>query len=130
MHFATPGGRLIRVAEAGYDEVVLTTDPKHRGRTSRLLGQFLMRTGLAPDFGSAVLEGALAGVHSFGAGGFVLSDINPPAQIGGDVYQVEVNAPVQTQTPQAFKNSEQLIKRTISRATMDGIRRAKSRPKG
>jgi tape measure domain-containing protein len=44
---ATPGGRLLHVAEAGHDEVVLTTDPKHRQRTSKLLTQFLNRTGLA-----------------------------------------------------------------------------------
>lgn len=126
---AAPGGRLIRVAEAGFDEVILTTDPRHGSRTSRLLGEFLRRTGLAPDFGSAVLEGALAGVPSFGAGGFALEGINPPAQIGGDTYNVRVNAPIQTTTPQAFQGSEDVVKRTISRGVQDGIRRARSRPK-
>lgn len=126
---ATPGGRIIRVAEGGFDEVVLTTDPKHRGRTSRLLGQFLRRTGLAPDFGAAVLEGAVGGISSFAAGGFVLSGIEPPEGIGGDVFNVNVNAPITTPNPQAFRQSEQAIKRDLARAAQDGIRRAKSRPR-
>lgn len=126
---AAPGGRLVRVAEAGFDEVILTTDPRHRGRTSRLLGQFLRRTGLVPDLGAVALKGALSGVPSFAAGGFALEGINPPAQIGGDTYSVKVNAPIQTTTPQAFKQSEQAIRRDLARATMEGIRRAKSRPK-
>lgn len=126
---ATPGGRIIRVAEGGFDEVVLTTDPKHRGRTSRLLGQFLRRTGLAPDFGAAVLEGAVGGISSFAAGGFALSGIEPPEGIGGDVFNVNVNAPITTPNPQAFRQSEQAIKRDLARAAQDGIRRAKSRPR-
>lgn len=126
---ATPGGRLVRVAEAGFDEVILTTDPKHKGRTSRLLGQFLRRTGLAPDFGAAVLEGAVSGVPSFAAGGFALSDIEPPESIGGDIFNVNVNAPITTPNPQAFRQSEQAIKRDLARAAQDGIRRAKSRPR-
>jgi hypothetical protein len=126
---ARPGGVLARLAEAGYDEVVLTTDPKHRGRTSRLLGQFLRRTGLVPDFGSVVLEGALAGVPSFAAGGFALADINPPAQVGGDNISVSVPVTIQTPNPQAFKGNEHMVNRTIARATTDGIRRAKSRPR-
>lgn len=126
---AAPGGRLIRVAEAGFDEVILTTDPKHTGRTSRLLGQFLQRTGLTPDFGAAVLEGVVSGVPSFAAGGFALSGVEPPEQIGGDVYNVNVNAPITTPNPSAFKQSEQQIKRDLARATLDGVRRAKSRPK-
>lgn len=126
---ATPGGRLIRVAEAGFDEVILTTDPKHKSRTSRLLGQFLRRTGLAPDFGSVVLEGALAGVPSFAAGGFALSGMEPPESLGGDTFNVKVDAPIVTPNRQSFAGSEQQIKRDLARATQDGIRRAKSRPR-
>jgi hypothetical protein len=125
---AAPGGRLIRVAEAGFDEVILTTDPRHGGRTARLLGEFLRRTGLAPDFGSVVLEGALAGVPSFAAGGFALEGINPPEMIGGDTYHVTTQATIQTTTPQAFKGSEASIERDLSRMTLRGIRRAKSQP--
>lgn len=126
---AAPGGRLVRVAEAGFDEVILTTDPKHSGRTSRLLGQFLRRTGLAPDFGAAVLARATGGIPSFAAGGFALSGIEPPEQLGGDVFNVNVNAPIQTKDAASFKQSEQAVKRTLGRAAQDGIRRAKTRPR-
>lgn len=126
---ATPGGRLIRVAEAGHDEVVLTTDPKHRGRTSRLLGQFLHRTGIVPDLGAMVLNRALADVPSFGAGGFVLEGINPPAQGGGDVFNLRVNAPIVTPNPRAFKENEPAIMRNVARAVERGVRRAKTQPK-
>lgn len=126
---AAPGGRLIRVAEAGYDEVVMTTDPRHRGRTSRLLGEFLRRTGLAPDFGSVVLEGALAGVPSFAAGGFALADISPPETVGGDNISVNVDMPIYARDLASFRGSEQAIKRDAARAVNDGIRRAKSRPR-
>jgi len=61
---ARPGGRLIQVAEAGYDELVVTTDPRHAVRTSALLGQFVERTGIAPRFAK------------FGAGGFARSVAN------------------------------------------------------
>lgn len=54
---ATPGGRLVRVAEGGYDEVVLTTDPKYRDRTRGILSHFLSRTDLIPAYaeGGSVL---------------------------------------------------------------------------
>jgi hypothetical protein len=126
---AAPGGRLIRVAEAGFDEVILTTDPKHGRRTSRLLGQFLQRTGIAPDFGAAVLAGVTGGIPSFAAGGFALSDIEPPESIGGDIINLNVNAPIQTKDLASFKQSEQVVNRTVARAAQDGIRRAKSRPR-
>lgn len=126
---AAPGGRLIRVAEAGFDEVILTTDPRYRGRTSKLLGQFLRRTGLAPDFGAVVLEGALAGVPSFGAGGFALSDINPPASVGGDTFNVKTPVIINAKDVQSFRGSEQVIKRDIARAVQEGIRRVQSRPR-
>jgi hypothetical protein len=42
---AMPGGRIFRVGEGGYDEVILSTDPKHRERTANLLGQFLGKMG-------------------------------------------------------------------------------------
>jgi SLT domain-containing protein len=38
---ATAGGRMIQVAEAGYPEVVLTTDPRYAPRQRDLLGQYL-----------------------------------------------------------------------------------------
>ncbi|HWT00195.1 MAG TPA: hypothetical protein VN256_08105 [Pyrinomonadaceae bacterium] len=90
MHAATPGGRLIRVAEAGYDEVVLTTDPKYRGRTERLLARFLSLTGFAPAFGRggfALNERLLASVTSsvpaLAAGDFI-SNLPGPRPSRGD----------------------------------------------
>lgn len=40
MESAQPGGKIIQVAEGGYDEVVLTTDPKHTVRQRALLQQY------------------------------------------------------------------------------------------
>lgn len=40
---AQPGGRIARVAEAGHDEVVLSTDPAHATRSRALLGQYFSR---------------------------------------------------------------------------------------
>lgn len=39
-----PAGRIIRVAEAGYPEAVLTTDPKHATRQAQILKEYLART--------------------------------------------------------------------------------------
>lgn len=58
MMSARPGGQLIQVAEAGFDELVVTTDPRYAGRTSNLLTQFIQRTGILPNF------------QQFAAGGF------------------------------------------------------------
>ncbi len=41
---AQPGGRIVRVAEAGHAEAVLTTDPRHAARQARLLNKFLKAT--------------------------------------------------------------------------------------
>jgi hypothetical protein len=45
---AKPGGRLVLAAEAGFDEVVLTTDPKHAPRQKMLLMDYLSK--MAPHF--------------------------------------------------------------------------------
>lgn len=47
---SAPGGQLIRVAEAGHPEVVLTTDPAHRSRTAGLMSDFISRTNIIPSF--------------------------------------------------------------------------------
>lgn len=44
------GGHLVRVAEGGFAEVVLSTDPKYKARTSNLLSQFLDRADFIPKF--------------------------------------------------------------------------------
>ncbi|MGA9997404.1 MAG: hypothetical protein WBP93_18440, partial [Pyrinomonadaceae bacterium] len=38
------------VAEGGFDEMVLSTDPKHKERTSRLLASFIDRASIFPKF--------------------------------------------------------------------------------
>jgi len=54
---AKPGGRYIKVSEAGHDEVVITTDPRHGQRQQQLLGQLLEK---APHL-----------LNQFAAGGWV-----------------------------------------------------------
>lgn len=63
---ARPGGIIAKMGEAGFDEVVLTTDPKHAGRTAKLLGQFLQRTGVNAQY-------------AFAEGGYV-QGAKPPGQ--------------------------------------------------
>jgi hypothetical protein len=126
---ASPGGRLVRVAEAGFDEVILPTDPKYKKRASRLMGEFIRRTGLVPDFGAVVLQGALAGVPSFEAGGFALDTVSPGAGAAGDAISVSVPLTIHTPNRQSFAGSEQAIKRDVARAAQEGVRRAKSQTK-
>lgn len=48
---AKPGGRIVKVAEAGHAEAVLTTDPRYAARQARILTRFLKETrGLAGRF--------------------------------------------------------------------------------
>jgi tape measure domain-containing protein len=61
---AAPKGRMIRVAEAGYDEAILTTDPKHSMRQAAILREFLKQTrGLYGRF-KAIPEYAAGGIVS------------------------------------------------------------------
>jgi hypothetical protein len=66
---AKPGGRLVRVAEGGHDEVILTTDPRHSNRTMNLLRDFFARTNNV--FGSFAQGGW---VPAFAEGGVVSSE--------------------------------------------------------
>jgi hypothetical protein len=94
---ATPGGRIIQVAEGGYDEVVLTTDPKHRGRTERLLAMFLSRTGLAAPFarggfisGESILSSVTSRIPRLSAGDFI-SNLPEPAFAGAEGGFTQIN---------------------------------------
>lgn len=59
---AAPGGRVVRVAEGGFDEAILTTDPKHATRQAAILREYLKQTkGL---FGRVKLP-------EFAEGGFI-----------------------------------------------------------
>lgn len=59
---AKPAGRVIRVAEGGHDEAVLTTDPRFALRQANILREFLKRT-----------KGLFGQFHApeFAAGGFI-----------------------------------------------------------
>ena len=60
------GGRIIRVAEGGYPEVVLTTDPKYASRQRGLLSQYL---AAAPHVVRGYAEGGIAMPPWTGPGG-------------------------------------------------------------
>ncbi|WP_345750115.1 phage tail tape measure protein [Microbacterium rhizophilus] len=60
---AVPGG-LMRVAEAGYDEAIISTDPKYRSRSLGLMGEVGSRIGAwqsAPSYVLAQQSGAGGG---------------------------------------------------------------------
>lgn len=48
---ATPGGRRMRLGEGGYDEYVISTDPKYARRSTRLLGEAAGRLSRYPQGG-------------------------------------------------------------------------------
>jgi tape measure domain-containing protein len=61
------GGRLVQLAEGGYAEMVLSTDPKHKGRTAQLMGDFIKRTQTIPRLAMGdwvTPEGGLPGLSS------------------------------------------------------------------
>lgn len=100
-------------------------------------GEFIVREWAARNIGPQVLHylnnfGRLPDAPRFAMGGFVgdVKNINPPANVeGGNItlrQEVHFNG---VRDSQAFKASEQQIKRDLARATMEGIRRAKSTPR-
>lgn len=75
---ARPGGKIIQVAEGGYPEVVLTTDPKYAPRQQQLLGHYLRQApqvarGVVPQFATGGQVNAATGVGGSGSttGGYV-----------------------------------------------------------
>jgi hypothetical protein len=87
---ATAGGKLIQVAEGGYAEVVLSTDPKHRTRSAGLLGDYLKRTKLIPQFA---------------AGGFSdFSDLNDLSRVNIDKRDFSRNQTTNVQPAPQNKN--------------------------
>jgi tape measure domain-containing protein len=114
---AATGGKLIQVAEGGYDEMVLSTDPKHRERTAALLGSFMQRTGMFP---------------AFAAGGFVSKDSYVPPVVnnystsgksGGApaVNHHHYNFNIHAQNAQSFYQSERQIQRQLVGAVRGGM---------
>ncbi len=122
---AAPGGRIIRVAEGGHDEVVLTTDPKHRNRTRNLLNAFLSRTGL---------------LQGFDLGGWISAMASPqfeiPAYASGDWIQAPASAGAGAPSfnmggvhfhgvkdYRSFKLNQAGMERDLSRAARNGMDR-------
>lgn len=124
---ATPGGRLVQVAEGGFDELVVTTDPRHRQRTAALLAQFIGRTGIMPDFRghAARLAAAVAPrLPALAMGDFVsnLPAANLPAASGETHIHMHGTYPV-TSDGKLTKQSEAAIERNAARATRRGMQR-------
>lgn len=72
MERARPGGKLIRVVEGGYPEVILTTDPKHGKRQQGLLSQFLhaaphVAKGMVPGFATGGIAAGIAEANAINA---------------------------------------------------------------
>lgn len=88
------GGRVIRVAEGGYDELVLSTDPNKKHRTAALMSEFERRTA-AP----------------FANGGFVGARFNQ--SVGGGTTTGDIGDPPPTNTPRGGGGSN--IKTKIGR---------------
>lgn len=132
-HKAVRGGRLVRLAEAGFDEVVLTSDPSYRERTAGLLSAFINRTGIVPDinlgtFSDRVLASVYDGIPQMAAGGFA-SDLAPTDFASGDTYHIgSISVPltVHATGPQT-KESLAAIRRNAARGVQEGIDRARKR---
>jgi tape measure domain-containing protein len=81
---ATPGG-LVRIVEGGFDEAVLTTDPKHAAHQVRILREFLART-----------KGLYGRVQGFAEGGLISArnaELNMLASLPSRRSVVPVHAP-------------------------------------
>ena len=130
---AAPGGRIIRVAEAGHDELVISTDPSIARRTASLLGRFIKRTGILPTFdggfsSDSILSNISARIPSFGQGDFV-SALGPhlAGTVGGDTINlggVQLVFP-NVRDARGFNVNSQAILRDARRGVEDATRKAK-----
>lgn len=128
---ANPGGRIIRVAEAGHDELVVTTDPRHAKRTASLLGRFVRRTGILPDFSAGspsrgILSNIAGRISSFAAGDFVSAPSLAGAGAGGfgPISLTVQNVFPNVSDARGFNLNQQAIIREAGRAIEKGLRRA------
>lgn len=129
---AKVGGRIIRVAEGGHDEVVLTTDPAHRNRTAGLLALFLQKTQMLKDMATGgwlsaegLSQNVLSRIPSFDAGGFALSGSGVVGGLGGDTFHlggVQLVFP-NVKDARGFKLNESAIHREVSRAVESSTRK-------
>lgn len=127
---AQPGGRVIQVAEAGHDELVVTTDPRHSRRTATLLGRFIKRTGILPDFSAGspsrgILSNIAGRISSFAAGDFVSAPIAGAGAGGfGPISLTIQNVFPNVSDARGFNLNQQAIVREAGRAIEKGLRRA------
>lgn len=127
---AAPGGRIIQVAEGGHDELVVTTDPRHAKRTATLLGRFIKRTGILPDFSAGtpsrgILSNIAGRISSFAAGDFVSAPAIAGAAGGfGPISLTVQNVFPNVSDSRGFNLNQQAIVREAGRAIEKGLRRA------
>lgn len=148
---AAGGGKLIEVAEAGYDELVVTTDPRHRERTANLLADFITRTGIFPNLAQfdprLIMENVAAMLTPprFEMGGFTGPNVgkidveNSPFaatlratfgdRLGGDVH-VHTHNIIQAPAARLTRQTEAALERDAARATERGVKRALASRKG
>lgn len=125
---AQPGGRIIRVAEGGHDEMVVSTDPRYAMRSAKLLGRFIRRTGILPAFAQggftsdSILGGIADRLPRFAMGDFVTPDFATAAAGGSVSLQQNISFPG-VKDYRSFKQNETAIKRDLGRAAEQGIRR-------
>jgi hypothetical protein len=125
---AKVGGRIIRVAEGGHDEVVLSTDPKHRNRTAGLLAMFLQKTKMLSDMATGgwmsadgLSQNILSRIPSFEAGDFVTA--GGPQLGGGNVNMTLHQHFPNVRDHRDFKLNQAASERDAARAVRSGIER-------
>jgi hypothetical protein len=124
---ARSGGQLILAGEAGYDEMVLTSDPRYKNRTRNLLSQFITATGIFPEFARGGLASGRDILRSvsprpMAQGGLIKAGSLKSGQ--GPTVHIPQNIYIQGVTnPQEWEKSKQTVSRDISRATQRGVSR-------
>lgn len=100
-------------------------------------GEFVLREWATRRIGLPVLEymnrmGVVPDGPRFALGGAVgmVADINPPDSVGGDTFNVKVEANFSSANPQAFKQNEAQFTRDLARLAQRGMSRAASRLRG
>ncbi len=122
---ARPGGRLVWAAEGGHDEMIVTTDPRHRGRTQNLIASFLQRTKLFEGFDlggwiSAITHPQFE-IPALAAGDWIPAGSG--AQFAGASLQMGGVHFHGVKDYQSFKQNQAAIERDLARATRRGLDR-------
>jgi hypothetical protein len=111
---ATPGGQKLTIAEGGYDEVVLSTDPSQRGRMQSLLQAYLQRTSFTPNFVNGSMGGSAraGGAGSAGGGNQSGAETHVHHHTHTHNHEWNVNAPAGAQSFLARETQSQIERRT------------------